>query len=76
MTIMVYKGADHAIIEEADFGRFEKDGWSKTKKKAASTQPKRARNADGTLRGDDPSTPQNEAWEGGKAPRKPRSKKT
>ena len=33
--------------------------------------PKRARNADGTLIGDDPSTPDvNEAWEGGKAPSK------
>jgi len=33
--------------------------------------PIRARNADGTLIGDDPSTPDvNEAWEGGKAPSK------
>tara|TARA_B100000212_G_scaffold340145_1_gene320038 strand:- start:981 stop:1277 length:297 start_codon:yes stop_codon:yes gene_type:complete len=33
--------------------------------------PTRARNADGTLRGDDPSTLHvNEAWEGGKAPAK------
>jgi len=33
--------------------------------------PTRARNADGTLKGDDPSTPNvNEAWEGGKAPEK------
>ena len=33
--------------------------------------PTRARNADGTLIGDDPSTPDvNEAWEGGKAPSK------
>tara|TARA_Y100001972_G_scaffold100713_1_gene125220 strand:+ start:221 stop:517 length:297 start_codon:yes stop_codon:yes gene_type:complete len=35
------------------------------------TTPTRARNADGTLIGDDPSTPDvNEAWEGGKAPSK------
>tara|TARA_Y100000114_G_scaffold38332_1_gene34008 strand:+ start:1118 stop:1414 length:297 start_codon:yes stop_codon:yes gene_type:complete len=33
--------------------------------------PTRARNADGTLVGDDPSTPDvNEAWEGGVAPSK------
>ena len=33
--------------------------------------PTRARNADGTLIGDDPSTPDvNEAWEGGVAPSK------
>mgnify|MGYP006263804785 CR=1 FL=1 len=35
------------------------------------TTPTRARNADGTLIGDDPTTPDvNEAWEGGKAPSK------
>lgn len=33
--------------------------------------PQRARNDDGTLKGDDPSTPEvNEAWEGGQAPKK------
>jgi hypothetical protein len=33
--------------------------------------PQRARNDDGTLKGDDPSTPDvNEAWEGGQAPKK------
>jgi len=33
--------------------------------------PKRARNDDGTLKADDPATPDvNEAWEGGKAPKK------
>ncbi len=35
------------------------------------TAPERARNADGTLIGDDKSTPDtNEAWVGGKAPKK------
>ena len=35
------------------------------------TTPERARNADGTLIGDDPTTPDvNEAWQGGKAPSK------
>ena len=33
--------------------------------------PKRARNEKGQLKGDDPTTPNvNEAWEGGKAPKK------
>ena len=38
-------------------------------------KPKRARNSDGTLKADDKTTPDiNEAWEGGKAPKK-KSKK-
>ena len=37
---------------------------------------KRARNEKGQLKGDDPSTPNvNEAWEGGKAPKKTTAKK-
>jgi len=38
-------------------------------------KPKRARNSDGTLRADDPATPTNEAWVGGKAPKKTSNKK-
>lgn len=39
------------------------------------SKPKRARNSDGTLKADDKTTPDvNEAWEGGKAPKK-KSKK-
>ena len=38
-------------------------------------KPKRARKADGTYKGDDKSTPNiNEAWIGGKAPKKKRKK--
>ena len=38
--------------------------------------PKRARTAKGKLKADDPSTPDvNEAWEGGKAPKKKKAKK-
>lgn len=41
----------------------------------APKKPKRARNAKGHFKADDPSTPNvNEAWEGGKAP-KPKKKK-
>lgn len=37
---------------------------------------KRARNAKGQLKGDDPSTPDyDESWEGGKAPKKKKAKK-
>tara|TARA_R100000995_G_scaffold17373_1_gene6891 strand:- start:343 stop:624 length:282 start_codon:yes stop_codon:yes gene_type:complete len=37
---------------------------------AAPTAAVRARNADGTLKGDDPETPDvNEAWEGGQKPK-------
>ena len=41
-----------------------------------SSAPKRARTAKGKLKADDPSTPDvNEAWEGGKAPKKKKVKK-
>lgn len=41
-----------------------------------SSKPKRARTAKGKLKADDPSTPDvNEAWEGGKAPKKKKVKK-
>lgn len=40
------------------------------------TEVKRARNDDGTLKADDPATPNvNEAWEGGEAPEAPVKKK-
>lgn len=41
----------------------------------AESKPKRARNAKGHLKADDPTTPENEAWEGGKAPKKKKAKK-
>ena len=40
------------------------------------SKPKRARTATGKLKADDPSTPDvNEAWEGGKSPKKKKVKK-
>lgn len=40
------------------------------------SKPKRARTATGKLKADDPTTPDvNEAWEGGKAPKKKKAKK-
>lgn len=52
-------------------------GKKKRQKKVdAPTETKRARNEDGTLKADDPATPDtNEAWEGGKAPKKTTKKK-
>jgi hypothetical protein len=45
----------------------EKPAPKKTAAKKAPVKRKRARKADGTLKGDDPSTPDiNEAWEDGK----------
>jgi hypothetical protein len=61
------KARNAAFIEQ---GAAEETKVVKPTETKAST-PTRARNADGTLIGDDPSTPDvNEAWEGGKAPSK------
>jgi len=43
-------------------------------KTSSPSKPKRVRKK-GKFVGDDPSTPQNEAWEGGKAPKKKAAKK-
>ncbi len=53
---------------------FVANGWATEVKVDApdevAEEPKRARNEDGTLIGDDPDTPDvNEAWEGGEAPK-------
>tara|TARA_Y100000004_G_C8707191_1_gene324311 strand:- start:322 stop:546 length:225 start_codon:yes stop_codon:yes gene_type:complete len=49
------------------------DGWAKI----LGYTDERARNSDGTYKGDDPSTPDvNEAWESGKSPKKKTKKKT
>tara|TARA_Y100001938_G_C7921738_1_gene344841 strand:+ start:271 stop:483 length:213 start_codon:yes stop_codon:yes gene_type:complete len=48
------------------------DGWAKI----LGYTDERARNSDGTYKGDDPSTPDvNEAWESGKSPKKKTRKK-
>ena len=39
-------------------------------KTSCTSKPKRARTSKGKFVADDPSTPKNEAWEGGKAPKK------
>ena len=60
---------------------FVENGWAMEVKVEASAEEssepiKRARNEDGTLKGDNPSTPDvNEAWEGGEAPKKTTRKK-
>tara|TARA_R100000231_G_scaffold73507_2_gene57635 strand:- start:591 stop:923 length:333 start_codon:yes stop_codon:yes gene_type:complete len=61
---------------------FVENGWAmevkvESKSEERSKPVKRARNDDGTLKGDDPSTPDvNEAWEGGEAPKKTTKKRT
>ena len=61
---------------------FVENGWAmevkvESKSEERSKPIKRARNDDGTLKGDDPSTPDvNEAWEGGEAPKKTTKKRT
>ena len=59
-----------AINDMVEFITGERPEEPKPKKR------KRARKKDGTFRGDDKSTPNvNEAWVGGKAPKKTRKKK-
>jgi len=49
------------------------DGWAEI----LGFTDDRARNSDGTYKGDDPSTPDvNEAWESGKSPKKKAKRKT
>ena len=45
-------------------------------KTSTPSKPKRARTSKGKFVADDPKTPQNEAWKGGKAPKKKATKKT
>ena len=55
---------------------FMANGWAVEVKVDAPEEAKRARNEKGQLKADDPSTPDvNEAWEGGKAPTKKKTKK-
>tara|TARA_R100000329_G_scaffold146560_1_gene133187 strand:+ start:614 stop:910 length:297 start_codon:yes stop_codon:yes gene_type:complete len=55
---------------------FIASGLAREVKVSGPTETKRARNEDGTLKADDPNTPDvNEAWEGGKAPEKRKTKK-
>ena len=57
-----------ALVNEADFDSKKHERFE--------GEPKRARNKKGQLIADDPSTPDvNEAYESGKAPKKPAKKK-
>ena len=49
------------------------EGANKT---SCTSKPTRARTSKGKFIADDPTTPKNEAWEGGKAPKKKATKKT
>ena len=73
MTEEWQQGVAHTFIQQ---GWAEEVGGKVEKKVVAPTETKRARNEDGTLKADDPATPDvNEAWEDGEAPKKT-SKKT
>jgi hypothetical protein len=73
-------------LMKANMERFESMGWAmeikmdsvdETLEVEAEVKPKRARNKKGQLKADDPSTPDiDEAWEGGKAPKKTAKKTT
>ena len=73
-------------VMKANMETFVQNGWAmevkvdapeETADLEAEAKPKRARNKKGQLKGDDPLTPDyNEAWEGGKAPKKTTKKKT
>jgi len=45
-------------------------------KTSCTSKPTRARTSKGKFVADDPTTPKNEAWEGGKAPKKKTTRKT
>jgi len=79
MTMDYVEGETYTMTQDWQKGvanTFIQQGWAeeinKTEKKVvAPTETKRARNEDGTLKADDPSTKDvNEAWEGGQAPKK------
>ena len=80
--------ADEIVESKGDWhdsilDQFVENGWAMEVKVDSADEVvdveaeiKRARNEDGTLKGDDPETPDvNEAWEGGKAPVKKAAKK-
>ena len=66
------------FVYEFFWGNHLKNSSPKSEKanKTSSSKPKRARGKKGKFLADDPSTPQNEAWVGGKAPKKKAAKKT
>lgn len=88
---MVLHKADDIVIskgkwQEEIMDTFVENGWAMEVKvdsveetldvEAEVKEVKRARNEKGQLQADDPSTPDvNEAWEGGKAPKKTTAKK-
>ena len=62
----------HKVVEVKVTPTVKKTTKSKSvvQKVKDAVTPKRARNKKGQLMADDPNTPENEAWEGGKAPPK------
>lgn len=70
-------GAEYEVSAEEAKALVANGFASEVKTSAKKAAPKRARNTKGQLKADDPSTPDvNEAWEGGKAPKKTKAKKS
>lgn len=68
--VKLFKDGDFILVEPDQIDAFSANGWSQKDEPKKNAAPKRARNDDGTLKADDPSTPDvNEAWEGGDAPK-------
>ena len=71
----MYNEGEELVIDQpwqkALADNFLAAGFAKEAKVMDVQETKRARNDDGTLKADDPATPDtNEAWEGGEAPKK------
>lgn len=70
----MYNEGEELVIDkpwqEALAKNFLASGFAKEAKVVDVQETKRARNDDGTMKADDPATPENEAWEGGEAPKK------
>jgi len=66
------------FVYEFFWGNHLKKSSPKSKKanKTSSSKPKRARTKKGKYKADNPKTAKNEAWVGGKAPKKKATKKT
>ena len=72
-----YWNKDRGIVmsELETFNKLVDDIWEMVFGTERRPKPKRARSKDGRYRGDDKTTPDiNEAWVGGKAPKKRRKK--
>jgi len=74
------ENAERILNEEEKFEKDIPPAWPfptahEKMQETSPVKPKRAKDENGKFIADDPSTPENEAWEGGKAPAKPKAKR-